>query len=400
MLSSSRRMRGVLVWAYCIFPLSALLLLACTPGASVAEAQSLRAQQRLAAQQQALRDAHNEQALLVVTSHPRHSYVGMASDVAGMLGGSGEIRLVPIMGGGGPDNLKDLLLLRSADMAIVASNVLSNAKISEVLGGNLQQKIVYVTRLYGEELHLLAGRGIGSLEDLNGKKVAVPIADGNALFAATDVFQRLSIQADIVQTDPVTAMEQVRSGEIAAALLVGGKPLPLVSGLPKDGSLRLLGLRSALTSDESYAPAVFRAEDYPTLIPPNVAIETVSISAILLARNTKDGEESYRRVDKFVPLFFRGLTELAGPPRHPKWADVNLSAALTGWPRFGPAQQWLDNARTQQAAWLQKSFEDFLRTNNVSGSAPLSAAQRQKLFDEFVSWTRKSVANPPQSVRQ
>jgi TRAP-type uncharacterized transport system substrate-binding protein len=285
-------------------------------------------------------------------------------------------------------------------MAIVASNVLSNAKISEVLGGNLQQKIVYVTRLYGEELHLLAGRGIGSLEDLNGKKVAVPIADGNALFAATDVFQRLSIQADIVQTDPVTAMEQVRSGEISAALLVGGKPLPLVSGLPKDGSLRLLGLRSALTSDESYAPAVFRAEDYPTLIPPNVAIETVSISAILLARNTKDGEESYRRVDKFVPLFFRGLTELAGPPRHPKWADVNLSAALTGWPRFGPAQQWLDNARTQQAAWLQKSFEDFLRTNNVSGSAPLSAAQRQKLFDEFVSWTRKSVANPPQSIRQ
>ena len=145
------------MWAYGIFRLSALLLLACTPGASVAEAQTLRAQQRLAAQQQALRDAHNEQALLVVTSHPRHSYVGMASDVAGMLGGSGEVRLVPIMGGGGPDNLKDLLLLRGADMAIVASNVLSNAKISEALGGNLQQKIVFVTRLYGEELHLLAG---------------------------------------------------------------------------------------------------------------------------------------------------------------------------------------------------------------------------------------------------
>ncbi|MFM9850501.1 MAG: TAXI family TRAP transporter solute-binding subunit [Hyphomicrobiaceae bacterium] len=373
-----------------------VLLLTCVIAASETQAQGPRAQQRLAAQQQALRNAHNEQALLVVTSHQQHSYVGMAADIAGMLGESGEIRLVPVMGSGGAGNVKDLLYLRGADMAILPSNVLLSGKAGEALGGNLQTKLAYVTSLYGEEVHVLAGRSVNSIEDLGGKKVAVPLADGNALFSAIDVLQRLGIKADIVQTDPVSAMDQIRSGEIAAALLVGGKPLPLVSGLPKDGSLRLLGLRSSLTLEEGYAPAVFRADDYPTLIPPDAMIETVSVSAILLTRTMKDNDESYRRVEKFVPLFFRGLTELAGPPRHPKWSDVNLGAALTGWTRFGPAQQWLDSAKTEQAAWLQKSFEDFLRLSNVSGATPLSPAQRQKLFDEFVSWTRK----PAQSTRQ
>jgi TRAP-type uncharacterized transport system substrate-binding protein len=371
------------------FPLWTLLL-ACAFTASEVQAQGPRAQARLAAQQQqALRNAHNEQALLLVTSHHRHSYVGMASDMAGMLGESGEIKVVPVAGRGGPDNLKDLLYLRGADMAIVPANALLNDKVGEGLGGNLQSRLVYVTSLYGEEVHLLAGRTVDSVEALSGKKVAVPVADGNALFAATDIFQRLGIKAEILQMDPVSAMDQIRSGDIAAALFVGGKPLALVSGLPKDGSFRLLSLRSTLTSDTGYAPAVLRAEDYPTLIPPGAVIETVSVSAILLARNMKDSDESYARVEKFVPLFFRGLTELAGPPRHPKWGDVNLGAALPGWARFVPAQQWLDSAKTQQAAWLQRSFEEFLRTTALGAAAPLSPSQRQKLFDEFVDWTRK-----------
>ena len=312
-----------------------------------------------------------------------------------MLGESGDVKVVSVAGRGGPGNLKDLLYLRGADLAIVPSNVLLNDKVGEALGGNLQSRLVYVTSLYGEEVHLLAGRTVDSVEALGGKKVAVPIADGNALFAATDILQRLGIKAEILQTDPVSAMDQIRSGDIAAAVFVGGKPLALVSGLPKDGSFRLLSLRSALTSEAGYAPAVLRAEDYPTLIPPGAVIETVSVNAILLARNMKDSDESYARVEKFVPLFFRGLTELTGPPRHPKWGDVNLGANSPGWARFVPAQQWLDSAKTQQAAWLQKSFEEFLRTNTM-GATPLSSSQRQKLFDEFVDWTRK----PAQPSRQ
>jgi uncharacterized protein len=388
MQPSSQRVRRVWAHACVVLPVW-ILLLGCAFAVSESQAQSPRAQARLATQQQqTLRNVHNEQALLIVTSHHRHAYAGVASDMAGMLGERSDVRLVPIAGRGGPDNLKDLLYLRGADLAIVPSNVLLSDKVGEALGGNLPSRLAYVAPLYGEEVHVLAGRNVNSVVALSGAKVAVPIGDGNAVFAGTDIFQRLGIKVEILQIDPVSAMDQVRSGDIAAALLVGGKPLTMVAGLPKDGSFRLLGLRATLTSDAGYAPAVIRAEDYPTLIPPGAVVETVSLSAILMARNVRDSDESYDRIEKFVPLFFRGLTELAGPPRHPKWGDVNLGAALPGWIRFPPAQQWLDDAKAQQAAWLQKSFEEFLRAN-ATRSAPLSRAERQKLFDEFVDWTRK-----------
>ena len=151
-----------------------------------------------------------------------------------------------------------------------------------------------------------------------------------------------------MQIDPVSAMDQVRSGDIAAVLLVGGKPLSMVSGLPKDGSFRLLDLRSALTSDAGYAPAVFRAEDYPTLIPPGAVVETVSVSAILVARSMRDSEESYRQGREIRPAVLsradgagraaaasqvgrcqsgRGVAglDLASPLRNSGWTAPRLS---------------------------------------------------------------------------
>lgn len=316
-----------------------------------------------------------------------------------MLGQNTGVRLLPVMGGGGVDNLKDLLFLRGVDLAFVSTNVLAHPKTGDTVGGNLQQRLAYIARLYGEEVHLLAGATITSLQGLQGKKVAVPVAEGDVLFTATDLFQRLGIQADIVQMDAVNAMDQVRSGEVAAVLLVGGKPLPAVSGLPKDGSFRLLALGSGPALGEGYAPAVFRASDYPSLIPPGATIETVSIGAILLANAMKENEESYRRVAKFIPHFFGAVSEFTGAQRHPKWAEVNLGAVLTGWSRFAPAQAWLDTAKYAQAERLQKSFEEFLAAANVPGAGSLSPVQRQKLFDEFVTWTRNSVAEPAKAAR-
>ena len=38
------------------------------------------------------------------------------------------------------------------------------------------------------------------------------------------------------------ALELVRAGDLAATLLMAGKPLPLLTDMPKDGSIRLLPL--------------------------------------------------------------------------------------------------------------------------------------------------------------
>jgi uncharacterized protein len=182
-------------------------------------------------------------------------------------------------------------------------------------------------------------------------------------------------------------------------VLMGGKPTGFVAGLPKDGSLRLLALPSTQALDDAYSPADFRSEDYPALIPGGQTIRTVSVSAVLVANNTPKGDESNRRIARFVPAFFGTLSELAGPPWHPKWSEVNLAATLTGWSRPAAAKDWLDQTRQEQTASVQKVFEDFLRASSAPGSPPPSPKERKQLFEEFVRWTRNSMDSPSQGAR-
>ena len=352
------------------------------------------------AQQQALRLKLNESTVLVATSHPSATYFGMASDMSAVLPGGDGMRILPVASSGGALTLRDLLFLRGIDMAIVPSNVLANAKVTDALGGGMAQRLAYITRLYGEEVHLLVARSVGSIEDLRGKQVAVPAEDGTALFTAEDLFARLRFSVELVKANPTDAIDKVRAGSLAAALLVGGKPLPQLARLARDGSVRLLDLSFARSLDEAYSPAVFVADDYPALIPPGRIVETLAVSPVLLTSSGKGSEEQARRVAKVIPVLFAGLSGLALADRHPKWRDVNLAATLPGWPRVAAAEEWLAKAREQQAGSLQKRFEDFLRATRTPGSPDLSAAEQKKLFEEFVGWTRRSLGDAGQSVRQ
>ena len=380
---------------------AALFFLATLAAADSALAQIQPSAKRLSAsQQQALRAKLNESTLFVATSHPSASYHGMAQNIAAVFGSSEDVRILAVAGHGGAQNLRDLLFLRGVDMAIVPTNVLAHAKATEALGGGLPTRVAYITRLYSEELHLLVGRGVKSVEDLRGKKVAVPLEDGTAQFTAEDVFRRLALPVELVAGNPAEAVDKVRSGSVAAALLLGGKPLPQFAGLPKDGSLRLLGLPFSPAMDEAYSPAVLAAEDYPLLIPPGQNVETLAVSPVLLTTSGKGSEESSRRIAKVIPALFGGLSELALAHRHPKWREVNLAATLPGWSRFGAAEEWLTKAKEQQAGSLQKRFEEFLRSARKPGSPDLTASEQKRLFDDFVSWTRKSLGDAGQSVRQ
>jgi hypothetical protein len=79
--------------------------------------------------------------------------------------------------------------------------------------------------------------------------------------------------------------------------------------------------------------------------------------------------------------------------------EVNLAASVPGWTRARPAQEWLEQAKQRQVNTLQLSFEEFLRAHNSALGGEPSPEVRQRLFDEFVKWTRKSVATPSTPAR-
>jgi TRAP transporter TAXI family solute receptor len=336
----------------------------------------------------------NDSALMLLSGRPGTSYFTMARDIAAAIGETEELRLLAVDGAGGADNIRDLLFLRGIDLALVPANVLAHPSTAASFGPNLPQRLNFVVQLYSEEIHILAGRAIASLEDLRGKKIAIPRHDANAEFSVNDLLQRLGIEAEVVAMAVPDAIDEVRSGAVAALVLMGGKPLRTVASLPKDGSLRLLPLRHAEGLADAYSPAAFRSSDYPSLVADGQTIDTVSVSAVLVANNMAKADDAYRRVSRFIPAFFSALSELAGPQWHPKWSEVNLATDVTGLPRFAAAREWLVRIRRQQAAAMQKGFEEFLSTTGGPGLATMSPAQRRELFEEFVKWSRKSVGTP------
>jgi len=345
--------------------------------------------------QQTQRAKLNQDTLIVAASRPGATYLAMANDLVAAIGASGSLRILPIAADGGLANLQDLLYLRGVDLAIVPANVLAYAKATDAFGSGLAQRVVYVTPLYGEEVHIIVGRSIASIDDLRGKRIAVPLHDGTAQFTAKDIFQRLGASFESVPMEPADAVEGVRSGTVAAALLVAGKPVTLVSGLPKDGSLRLLSLPFLAALGEGYSPAVLLAEDYPALLPPGAIVETIAIRAVLIANNEKGSEETARRIAKHVPTLFNAISRLAVSERHPKWKEVNLGAVLPGWSRAGAAELWLKKALEQQRQLLQGEFDEFLRARRQPASSELSVVQRRNLFKEFQGWARKSTTIQP-----
>ena len=384
--------------------LAASLLLACMPVAVRAEPpdqpppdQPPKVTQQPApawtTQRIATRLKHNQDTLMVAASRPDTPSHALAADLASAVGTDSGLRILPIAGEGGLASLQDLLLLRGVDLAIVPANVLAHARATNALGGGLHQRLAYVAPLYGEEVHVIVGPDIASPADLQGKKIAIPPGDGTVQFTAKDVLQRLGIAFEEVQLEPADAVREVRAGTVVAALLVAGKPVPLVSMLPKDGRLRLLSLPFPKPpgEGEGYAPAVLLPDDYPALIPPGTIVETVAVGAVLMA--SKETEDSARRVARHAPAVLDAIARLAVSQRHPKWKEVNVGAALPGWSRVPATDAWLARASAQRREALQSQFDEFLRAEKRLKSSELSDPQKRKLFDEFQAWARQSVTS-------
>src|SRR5581483_2583698 len=92
--------------------------------------------------------------------------------------------------------------------------------------GPIDDQIVYIARLFNEEMHVIvrAESGIKSIRDLNGKKVNFSDIGSGTQLSTRDIFARLGIKATEVNMGQADAFEALKKGEIAATVLIAGKP--------------------------------------------------------------------------------------------------------------------------------------------------------------------------------
>jgi TRAP transporter TAXI family solute receptor len=263
------------------------------------------------------------------------TYIRIAADLMNVLDDGDRMRVVAMLGRGSVQNLRDIVLLRGVDIGIVQSDVLAFARREQLLPG-IDRLVQYITKLYDEEIHLLARQDIRSVRDLAGRTVNVDVRGSGTAMTSSLVLEALGVNAKIAHDPQDLALTKLRNGEIDGMVYVAGKPARLYTAIPPGSGLHFVPIPATPALLETYLPSSLSSSDYPNLIPAGTEVETIAVGAVMAVYAWQPGTERYRKVARFVHAFTRRFDEFLRPPRHPKWREVNLAAQVPGWTRFDP----------------------------------------------------------------
>jgi TRAP-type uncharacterized transport system substrate-binding protein len=317
------------------------------------------------------------------------TYMTFANEMAEVLDDGDNLRVIPIVTYGAASNLDDLLYLSQVDVAVTQADVFDYFRTKRKIS-NLDYRVNYIIRLPVSEMHVLARSEITSIEDLRGKKVSFGPAGSASSLTGTIVFQRLGVQVEQVLYDNPTALQKLKSGELAALVRVIGRPIDFFAKIPANSGLHFVPIPFSKTFADYYTLGELTNKDYPTLVAEGQSVDTLAVPAVLAVFNWQKRTERYRRVERFVERLFTNWDKFREPPRHPKWRDVNLAATVPGWNRWGPAEEMLRRLRAKEpdAQVASSEFSAFLK-NTGSAAANLTQEQREALFREFLQWQEK-----------
>lgn len=335
----------------------------------------------------ALTDKLNHNTVTVISGNPNGTYMYLAYDLSAVLDDGADLRVLPIIGKGGYQNMIDLLHLRGIDLCITQSNIMSFLKKSGELGPQIEQRVGYIAKLYNEELHILAGPGIKRIQDLAGKKVNFSDVGSGTQFSTRLIFELLGIKATEINVGQADGYQMVKSGEIAATVLIAGKPTGSFARFKLEPGMTLLPVPYAEALEQDYFPAKLTHEDYPNLIEKGQSVETVAVGAVLAAYNWPKDTDRYRRIALFTETFFQKFPEFQRLPRHPKWRESNLSSNLRGWKRFAAAEEWLAKPPPSRPA-ADIVVDPSVVRSQAAKAAPNDPALQEKLFRDFMEWHR------------
>ncbi len=328
----------------------------------------------------------NKSIVTVISGGISGTYIRFATDLANVLDDKKDssLRILPIAGKGGGQNVLDILFVRGIDMGITQQDHLTFFKQQDpVLHANINKHVHYITKLYNAEYHVVARKDIKSLKDLDGKTVNMWKPNSATDIAGRTIFKILGINVKRANYDTQTGLQKVKNGEIAATTLLAGAPISGFKNIPASDELHLVPLSYSgeLYNKELYEgrlldvylPARLKSEDYPGLLQSGQTINTVASGAILAVYNWPRNTARYRKTARFVRKFFSRIEEFKKDPRHPKWREVNLAAKVPGWTRFAAAEEEL--------------LKLGLLSKNEHKTRSASQYKHEELFRKFESYT-------------
>ncbi len=333
----------------------------------------------------------NANTVTLISGTVNGSYLQLANDFSFVLDEPDKLRVLPVVGRGGYENIYDVLLLRGIDLGLIRSDSLDIAK-REGRVSDIAQRLAYIALLTNDEFHIVAPKSITSIDQLRGKRVNFDLAGSGTNISGRLIFEKLGIQVTASNHDSGTAVGMLQRGELDAAVFMSFKPVRWIANIPQNAGLHLLDVPYDQRVEDVYYPITLGRADYPNLIPEGRTVSTISAKTILITYNWQPGSERYQRVERFVNAFFSKFDDFKQPNRMSKWQEVNLTATFPGLPRFKPATDWLQRQQAAAApagdpAAQRRQFQQFL-DQRPQGAAASSPAERERLFEEFTRWQR------------
>jgi uncharacterized protein len=370
-----------------------------------AQSQAAQAQMQAAASYEEKKRQANDIAVSVVVSGLTCTCARFAEDMRNVVNDLSPdgIRILPVLGVGGLQNVNDVLFLKNIDMGVVDEDNLRLLKKKDpVLYANIEQRIQYITKLYNSEFHVLARDDIKSYDDLRGKKVNFNLKDSQTEVTADTVFNSLGIPVQRSYYDNDEAIKRLLAGDISAMIILTGAPQAALAKLKKEDGVHFLALdQESLPKNDlhdlfaNYLPAEITHELYPNLVAEGTTVPTIANRALLVAYAWPENSDKYKKVAKFVDAFFSKIDQFNNSSRHPKWREVNLAAEMPGWVRFKAASDWLAAHRSQAVSAnpdgmagmspsdLRVAFDKFIQAYASSSGRVLTAKDREDLFARF-----------------
>ncbi len=360
------------------------------------------------------------------------SYLRYAGEMAAATNRPGQLRVLPMMGEGPVENIRDILYLKGVDIGILHSDALTYVQRQGIFP-NARNRLRFLAKLYDEHFHLIAHRSIQSVAELAGQKVVVGKNDfAGSTISALTAFDLLGIKIERVYDDWGPAIERIERGEIAAIMYSTARGSDFVKGIKPSENLHFVPLPFGPALAGTYEPTTFTAEHYPNLIAPGQEVSTLEFGTIMAVYNWKSDNPRYRNVAKFMTSLFDNVESMHEPPFHPRWRNFNPGSKVTpGWERFEPAAAWIvakqeerrrieaaaaakaaaaaeaaaaaaaaDRRRREEAAAVDslrqnaefQAFVNYMRSSGGQGEA--SDKEILELFQRFMAW-RELEKNKP-----
>ncbi|MEO1162019.1 MAG: TAXI family TRAP transporter solute-binding subunit, partial [Pseudomonadota bacterium] len=261
-----------------------------------------------------------------------------------------------------------------------------------------RNRLKYVTKLYDEQLHILANTKYTNVKQLNGQTIIVGRpGTGNEMSALT-LLRDLRLKPKLIHVEFKEGVQQVRDGRAAAMVVVTRKPSSKLRKIKAGSGLHFLPVPMTKTVLRAYFPDPLTAEDYPNLVQPGKPVQTARMAAILAVYNWADKSARYANVTRFIRTFIGKFDQLSTASRKDVWQKLDFTGEVKGWQQYGPAAKIIRKAVASRKVIptglkpeIKKNseFAAFVKLVQTTTNKKYSPNELLKLYLSYKDWSEK-----------